>query len=379
MPMELAISNARIVLPQNEMTGSILIKDGNITAIDRGAGRQGENFEGDYLIPGLVELHTDHLESHYRPRNNVFWNPMAALQAHDTQIAGSGITTVFDALRIGSDQDIADMGAHVALLLDAIEEGGEDGRLRAEHFVHLRCELPSHDAFDHFERFCPHKIVRLVSLMDHTPGQRQFQTLNSYIAYYRDKLHMNDKQIAAYIDARQAEQSLFSNPNRQAILNMGHDAGLIFASHDDATLEHVEHSVEDGVSIAEFPTTLAAAKASHEAGLSVLMGAPNVVRGKSHSGNVSAVELARAGYLDVLSSDYVPFALLQAAFVLPARVETINLPKAIAMVTANPAAAAGLDDRGQIAVGKRADFVRVSLKRGMPVVKGVWREGQRVS
>jgi alpha-D-ribose 1-methylphosphonate 5-triphosphate diphosphatase len=379
MPNDLAICNARIVLPQNEITGSVLVSDGVITAIDRGASWAGEDFEGDYLIPGLVELHTDHLESHYRPRSNVFWNPMAALQAHDTQIAGSAITTVFDALRIGSDHDIADMGAHVGLLIAAIEEANRDGRLRADHLVHLRCELPSQDVFDHFEQFYRRDAVRLVSVMDHTPGQRQFQTLESYIGYYRDKLHMNDAQIAAFIDARQAEQSLFANPNRQAILAHGHAAGLIFASHDDATLDHVAHSIEDGVAIAEFPTTFAAAKASHEGGLAVLMGAPNVVRGKSHSGNVSAIELARAGYLDVLSSDYVPFSLLQAVFVLSARVETMNLPKAISLVTANPAAAAGLDDRGQIAVGKRADLVRVSLKRGMPVVRSVWREGKRVS
>lgn len=133
------------------------------------------------------------------------------------------------------------------------------------------------------------------------------------------------------------------------------------------------------MSIAEFPTTLDAARASHAAGLAVLMGAPNVVRGKSHNGNISATELANAGVLDVLSSDYVPFALIYAAFLLPERADSITLPQAISMVTSRPAAAAHLSDRGKIAIGKRADLVRVRRTDPVPVVRSVWRQGKRVS
>ena len=134
------------------------------------------------------------------------------------------------------------------------------------------------------------------------------------------------------------------------------------------------------MSIAEFPTTMEAAKASHAGGLAVLMGAPTVVRGKSHNGNISATELAKAGVLDVLSSDYVPFALMQAAFLLPEWAEAISLPKAISMVTSRPAAAAHLSDRGEIAIGKRGDLVRVRRRPGdVPVVRSVWRQGKRVS
>src|SRR5690606_41961557 len=138
------LSNARIVLPDREFVGSIVFADGQIRAFDEGPSRQGEDMGGDYLIPGLVERHTDHLENHYRPRPGVFWDPLAALHAHDAQIAGSGITTVFDAVRIGSDADLPDMLAHAQKLVSAVRAGGEAGWLRSEHFIHLRCELPSH-------------------------------------------------------------------------------------------------------------------------------------------------------------------------------------------------------------------------------------------
>jgi alpha-D-ribose 1-methylphosphonate 5-triphosphate diphosphatase len=379
MPADLVIRNARIVLANEVIAGSLAVEDGAISAIDLSHTTVGIDFAGDYLIPGLVELHTDQLEGHYRPRPGVYWDPMAALQAHDTQLAGSGITTVFDALRIGSDVEMPGMGDHVDVLLGAISAGAADGRLRADHKVHLRCELPAHDVVEHFERFCDLPIVKLASVMDHTPGQRQYQTIEKFREYYMERMRFSEAEMDAFIADRHNEQAQYSDKHRKAILKRGRAAGIAFASHDDATLAHVAESVADGVAIAEFPTTQIAAQASHEAGLAVLMGAPNVVRGKSHSGNISAGELARAGLLDVLSSDYVPFALLQAAFALPQKVESVSLPQAIAMVTRNPAKAVGLGNRGEIAVGKRADFVRVEMIGGAPVVRGVWREGERVS
>jgi alpha-D-ribose 1-methylphosphonate 5-triphosphate diphosphatase len=379
MQSDLVIRNAKIVLANEVIDGSLAVEDGAINAIDLSHTSSGIDFAGDYLIPGLVELHTDQLEGHYRPRPGVYWDPMAALQAHDTQIAGSGITTVFDALRIGSDVEMPGMGDHVDVLLNAIITGQGDGRLRADHKVHLRCELPAHDVVEHFERFCDLPIVRLSSVMDHTPGQRQYQTIEKFRQYYMERMRFTPEEMDAFIADKHEEQAKYSDKHRKAILKRGRAAGIAFASHDDATLEHVAESVADGVSIAEFPTTLVAAEASHRAGLAVLMGGPNVVRGGSHSGNISATELAKAHVLDVLSSDYVPFSLLQAAFLLPQRTEEVALPEAIRMVSSNPAKAAGLDDRGEIDVGRRADFVRVAMIGSAPVVRGVWRQGERVS
>jgi len=371
--------HASIVLADRVVEGTLAVEDGVIAAVGPSGAAEGIDCGGDYLIPGLVELHTDQLEAHYRPRPGVFWDPVAALQAHDAQLAASGITTVFDALRIGSDIEMPGMGDHVDVLLGAIVSATADGRLRADHKVHLRCEVPAYDVVEHFERFCDLPLVRLASVMDHTPGQRQYQTLAKYTEYYQTKMRFSDAEMAAFIADRHAEQQRYADAHRKAIVRRGRAAGIAFASHDDATLEHVAEAVADGVSIAEFPTTLAAAQASHGAGLKVLMGAPNVVRGRSHSGNISALELAEAGVLDVLSSDYIPFALLQAAFVLPLRAATVSLPAAIGMVTRQPAQAAGLEDRGEIAVGRRADLVRVALVGGTPVVRGVWRAGERVS
>jgi len=380
MTIETVFRNARVVLPDEVIEGSVRLENGTIASVDAGSSSAGEDFEGDFLIPGLIELHTDQLENHYRPRPGVFWNPHAALQAHDVQIAGSGITTVFDAVRIGSDPETpGGMGEHVQVLVDAIAQGVGDGRLKADHLIHLRCELPTPDVLVDFERFAHLPLVRLASVMDHTPGQRQYQTVSKYVAYYKERMRLSDAEMEAFIAERHAEQAMYSARNREAILRRGLAAGIAFASHDDATDEQVAESVKDGVSIAEFPTTMIAAEHSHDAGLAVLMGAPNVVRGGSHSGNIAALDLAREGCLDILSSDYVPGALLLAAFMLPEATDSITLPQAIRMVSTTPARAAHLDDRGEIAAGKRADLVRVRLHGDMPVVKGVWRQGQRVS
>jgi alpha-D-ribose 1-methylphosphonate 5-triphosphate diphosphatase len=171
---------------------------------------------------------------------------------------------------------------------------------------------------------------------------------------------------------------LYSAKNRENLVALARRSRIALASHDDATVEQVQEAIADGVSIAEFPTTLEAAARSHDAGIRVLMGAPNVVRGGSHSGNIAAQELAVDGMLDILSSDYVPSSLLLAAFELPERAPSFDIAKAIRLVTANPAAASGLLDRGEIVVGKRADLVRVATHGVVPVVRTVWREGVRV-
>ena len=367
------------MLGDEVITGGLCVEDGIIQSVCDNGLQAGLDLEGDYLLPGLVELHTDHLENHYRPRPNVFWNPMAALHAHDAQISSSGITTVYDAVRVGSDTEVQNMGHHVDVLIDTISKAKEDKRLRADHFVHLRCELSSHDTLEQFESHCTKDLVRLASVMDHTPGQRQFVKVEQYNAYYQGKTGMSDAEMALFSAARRADQEKYSANNRTSIVETGTRLGLALASHDDATAAHVEEAKENGVAICEFPTTMEAAKSIRAHGMSIMMGAPNVVRGKSHSGNISATELADNSLLDILSSDYVPFSLLQAAFLLPEKVDHISLAQSVAMVTRNPALAAGMTDRGEISPGKKADLVRVHLPSdGVPIVRAVWRNGARV-
>lgn len=379
MPAETSFRNARIVLAHEIVEGDLNVANGVIAAFAAGSSQVGEDFEGDFLVPGLVELHTDHLEGHYAPRPGVRWNAVAAVQAHDAQIAASGITTVFDCLRMGSEGTDGFAKGEMRELANAIDQAQQEDRLRAEHFIHLRCEVSTPDVLSDFEAFRAERRVRLASLMDHAPGQRQFQTMGQYELYYKTKRGLSDEAFARYVEMRQEQSARFSAPHRKAIAEHCRANGVTLASHDDATLDHVGEALEDGVRLAEFPTSLDAARASHEAGMSVLMGAPNIVRGGSHSGNIAAHDLAEAGLLDVLSSDYVPSSLLHGAFKLAEDVETISLPQALALVTRRPAETVGLSDRGEISPGKRADLLRVRWHGGVPVVRGVWREGRRVA
>lgn len=377
--METVFTNARLVLEDDIVDGAIVLRDGAIAEIGTGATRTGEDFEGDYLIPGLVELHTDHLEAHYSPRPGVRWNAISAIQAHDAQVASSGITTVFDCLRMGSDEEGGFERGEMRAVADALALARDEGRLRAEHRIHLRCEVSSADVIEQFDDFREDSQVGLASLMDHAPGQRQFQTMDQYTLYYKEKRGLSDEAFAAFVKRRQDASAHYSARHRREISEVCAERGITIASHDDATLDHVEEAKAFGVRLAEFPTSLEAADASHAAGMSVLMGAPNVVRGKSHSGNIAARTLAERGVLDVLSSDYVPFSLIHAPFVLSEGEGAMSLPQAIRLVTATPARTVGLDDRGRIAEGLRADLVRVHYRGGVPVVRGVYRQGRRVA
>jgi len=381
---EEVFTNAHVVLADEIIDGTVVVRDGAIVDVQPGnTAVPAQDLEGDYLIPGLVELHTDHLETHYNPRPGVVWNLMASVQAYDAQIATSGITTVFDCFRMGTDEDNGYEAGEMRRLADALKAAQAAGRLRADHRIHLRCEVSSDNVIEELDEFRDEELVGLASLMDHAPGQRQFQTLDKYVLYYKKKRGMNDAEFEAFVKRRQEESAMYSARNREEIAEHCHAMGVTLASHDDATLEHVEEAIRQGVRLAEFPTSVEAAKASHEAGMSVLLGAPNIVRGGSHSGNVAAIDLARLGILDVLSSDYIPFSLLHAAFVLARDVDSVDLSKALKMVTKSPAETVGLTDRGEIATGKRADVVRVhhdpDHPEHVPVVRGVWRGGRRVA
>ncbi|WP_293860032.1 alpha-D-ribose 1-methylphosphonate 5-triphosphate diphosphatase [uncultured Alsobacter sp.] len=379
-PRAFVIENARLVLRDRVVeAGWLAVADGRIAETGEGrAPERGFDVEGDTLIPGLVELHTDHLELHYTPRPAVKWPPISAVLAYDAQIAASGITTVFDSLRAGQEDRRDDVTSNLEVLAAALDEAKDQGLLRAEHLTHLRCELCAPDVIEATQSFTHKRPVHLMSLMDHTPGQRQFRDVEKFLVYYRGKTSLTEAELQALIDRRLRQHEQWSASNRRSLVSFAKANGVALASHDDATLDHVEESVADGVSIAEFPTTVEAARASHEAGIGVLMGAPNLVRGGSHSGNVAAEDLARQGLLDIFSSDYVPGSLIHAAFDLARRVPAIALNDAVATVTDNPARSAGLGDRGRIEAGLRADFVRVR-ETTTPVVRAVWREGRRVA
>lgn len=373
------LENAQVVTEQAVVEGWVAIDDGHIAEVGNGrAPERGRDLDGDILIPGLVELHTDHLEAHIVPRPKVMWNPVAAAIAYDAQIVASGITTVFDSLRVGSDVDSRSLGPHIQGLMRAIDSARSQGLLRSDHRLHLRCEICADDVVEATQAIVGQGRVDLISLMDHTPGARQFRDVEKWKIYYGGKSGLTD----AALDRMVAERiKLFEDNHdrhRRILVALAKSNDIAIASHDDTTLAHVDESAADGVTIAEFPTTYEAAKASHAQGIGVLMGAPNLVRGGSHSGNVAAEELARDGVLDIMSSDYVPSSLLMGAFDLARRIEGFDLATAIKTVSTNPARATGLADRGAIAAGQRADLVRVRMAGEHPVVREVYRDGRRV-
>jgi len=380
--LETTIGNARIVLADRVIEhGWIAVADGRVAGFGEGDAPAGcEDAGGDLIMPGLIELHTDHLEAHYVPRPKVFWNPIAAVVSYDGQLATSGITTVLDSLRVWREDGADEVDGRAGVLAEAIASARDDGLLRADHFLHLRCEIPMPSVVEEAMELVGRPDVRLMSLMDHTPGQRQFRDEGKLRDYYRGKGGgRTDAELDILFERRFAYQKAHAATNMRAIVALAQQHEIPLASHDDTTEENVTDAIRDGVSVAEFPTTMEAARGLHRAGIGILMGAPNVVRGGSHSGNIAAVDLAREGLLDILSSDYIPSSLLMGALRLPEHVPAIDLAAAVRTVTKTPAEAVGLDDRGEIAIGKRADLIRVHIARDIPVVRAVWREGQRVA
>lgn len=376
MTCETILTNARVVLPGRTLDGGVVVRDGRIEAVE--PVRAGQDLDGDLLIPGLVELHTDHLEKHYSPRVGVVWDPVAAAMSHDAQCAASGITTVFDSLVIGAAPGWDMRDEWLRPMLDGLAAARSGGMLRADHRLHLRCEVTHERIVDHLERYLGDPGLGLISLMDHAPGDRQSPDIEAYKQRYRSTFAMDEAAVEAHCAALIDGSQRFAPANRQKLAAIGRAHGIAVASHDDARIEHVDEAATLGCVVSEFPTTLEAARAARAAGLHVMMGAPNLIRGGSHSGNVSATELAALGLLDVLSSDYIPSALLHAAFRLTEGEIGMALPDAVATVTVVPAAAVGLDDRGVIEPGRRGDLVRVRLIDGRPVVRGVWVQGRQV-
>ena len=382
MRIDHVLTNARIVLADRVIERGWLAVSGDVIAeIGEGdAPEHGLDMHGDLLMPGLVELHTDHLEAHYTPRPKVYWDPVAAVVSFDGQLATSGITTVLDSLRVWTETGVEEADGDAVTLANAIAEARSAQLLRVEHFLHLRCEVPMPTVVAEAKILIGRSDVRLASLMDHTPGQRQFRDESKLRDYYRGKKgSLTDAELDRLFHNRRENQAKYAADNYRRLVELAHASALPLASHDDTTLEHVADAVRDRVSIAEFPTTIEAAEALHAAGVRVLMGAPNLVRGGSHAGNVATADLADAGLLDVLSSDYMPASLLMAALRLPKVASGIDLATAVRTVTKTPAEAVGLDDRGEIAAGKRADLIRVHVVRDVPMVRATWRQGNRVA
>jgi alpha-D-ribose 1-methylphosphonate 5-triphosphate diphosphatase len=377
--VELAYKNALVVTADDAFLGSVKVRDGVIVEIDRGVGGVGEDLDGDVLMPGVIDLHTDNLEKHFFPRPNIDWNPVSAAITHDGCCLSVGVTTVFNSLSIGSFNAAASRDHdNLTRLADGLLHAADAGMLKGDHRLHWRCETPADDLPQRLEQLANHPLTSLFSLMDHTPGQRQYRNLEKHLANWRTN-GMSDLAVETRMADIRDRQARNAANHRRLVAEVARTRGAPLASHDDEDVEHIDEAADLGATVSEFPVTIEAARRARERGMIVVMGGPNLIRGGSYSGNVPASELADEGLLDAFASDYVPRSLVECAFALTEDRFGWSLAKAVAVVTSGPARAARLDDRGAIEVGRRADLIRVSRHDGLPVVRGVWVEGRRAA
>ncbi|EKF58929.1 phosphonate metabolism protein PhnM [Agrobacterium albertimagni AOL15] len=378
----LILSNARVVTPSHVLHGSVVIENGLIVEIHEGPSPHADalDFAGDYLLPGLVDIHTDHFEKHLYPRAHVRWDFMRAALAHDAQIIGGGVTTVFDSLCVGATTDNPERAEILKPMIEALEQAQSAGMFRAEHLVHLRCELtdlvtPQLTA-EHIDR----EIVRVISVMEHLPGIRQSRDIEAYVHRACKSTGESPELVREKIKVLVAEKSQFAATTRPEVVALARSRAMPLMSHDDTDVAHIEEGIAEGVSISEFPCSMEAAEAARSAGMMIVAGAPNLVRGGSQSGNIAVRDLLAQRLVDILASDYVPRSMLDAAFMISADPGLdYDLPSAVAMVTRSPALAGNLTDRGAIETGLKADLIRVDLQDGQPFVKSAWRSGNRVA
>lgn len=389
MPKDLAwpahdrgdVRNALVVTEDGVAEGGVVWSDGVFDAVLAGndASAATTDFGGDYLLPGLIDIHTDNLEKHFAPRPNVTWDGVQAAVSHDAQIAAAGITTVFDSLCVGQSIRQVDRVEWLVPMLEGMSVARRDGLLKADHRLHLRCEVTDPATPALFDGLAERFSINFVSVMDHAPGHRQSPDVERYIDNMAAYAGNDRATIAGQVDALMARSREIGPEIARQIADRAAARGLALASHDDDRVEHVRFARTLGAVMSEFPTTMAAAEAARDVGLAVAGGAPNLARGGSHSGNAAVADMARADALDVICSDYVPGAMLTAVFRLTGPEIGWSLPRAVATASRGPARSAGLNDRGRIAPGARADMIRVRVVDGRPYVLAVWRAGLRVA
>lgn len=365
--MKLGIINGQIITPDRVIEkGCVGIEDGRIIDIrDTLPNTSGNVIDanGGYVMPGIIDIHGDDLETAISPRPSSRFPVDFALLQLDRSNAVCGITTKLHAIAYFEDEL---KGRHVGLSKEIAKTIAHCSYgLLTNHFLHVRCEI-STDLEDVLE-VIENPLVKLVSLMDHTPGQGQFLDPEQYREYHKRIYGLNDAEIDGIIRNKSGYANI-KVQNMREVAKKALAKRISIASHDDDSSQKVElvHSI--GARISEFPVTLDAASRSRELGMTICMGAPNVVLGRSTSGNLSSIQAVTAGLVDVLCSDYNPASMLYSLFILWKQ-GILSLPDAVKMVTLNPAKAVCMDyETGSIEVGKRADILVVTEQMGIPVV-----------
>lgn len=371
------LTHARVIMPDRVLENSaVLIDDGRIVAIepDGARGDRVVDLQGQTLMPGLIDLHCDAIEKEAEPRSRVLFPFDFAVAQVDRRNAAAGITTPFHALSFANNEWGVRNNQTAAQVVRAVHAFRPHSLV--DNRVHCRYEVTDPTSVDVLRALMDEGAVDLLSVMDHSPGQGQFKTLESYLQYMMGNHAMSREQAeeAAHAKTRAKDGAV---TRVQALLAHAHALGIATASHDDDSVQRIATMRNLGVSMSEFPITLDTARAAVSCGLPTILGAPNVLRGQSQSGSMRAIDAIRAGVASCLCSDYQPSTLIAAAFAVAAQTD-LSWPQAIALVTANPADACGLADRGRIAVGQRADLVAVAQVGALPLISHTWSAGRLV-
>jgi len=363
------LTNARIVTPNENFIGTLEIENGIIVSLIKNKTfNEGINLQGQWLIPGCIDIHTDYLEKEIYPRSSAQFPLPLALHFLDARAANCGITTVFSAI------SFSDSEAKNRSYPEAIRLCQEIDKIRysllVRHFLHARIDPNSAAILDYLEDMYRLESLYLVVYNDHIPGERQFRI--------EDLIEMRAKTLG--ISKEEAEKMLQEKiditkqiNNREAIYKVFKDK-YILGSHDDTTLEHVREGVHFAATLSEMPTTLEAAREAKRLGQWVCLGAPNYYRGGSHCGNLSCWEAIDEDLVDILCSDYhFPTMLGSVVKMIESGMEP---SKAVNYVSLNPARLLKFDQEiGSIELGKKADLVVFENKHSFASVSTVFING----
>jgi len=371
------LTHARIVLADQVLEdASLLIEDGRIDAIGPIAFGDAVELDlgGRLLLPGMIDLHCDAIEKEAEPRAGVMFPLDVACAQIDRRNAAAGITTPFHALSFAHAEWGVRNNDTAAALVRQMHAFRPHGLV--DNRIHVRYEITDASALPYILTLIDEACIELLSLMDHTPGQGQFRHLEKYVAYLMGN-HGSSREAAERLAEEKLRARETADDRVMALMERARAAGVPMASHDDDNADRVATMKRLGASMSEFPIDLDTARAAHAAGLATILGAPNVMRGGSQSGNMRALDAIEAGVADCLCADYAPATMLAAVMALVSR-GPLSLPEAVRLVSLGPARAAGLEDRGEIATGLRADLIMIDEPGGVPVVTATWCGGRPV-
>ncbi|WP_373232390.1 alpha-D-ribose 1-methylphosphonate 5-triphosphate diphosphatase [Cohnella sp.] len=378
----ISIHNAKIITPKGVVEGGLWIEDGRIARIIPGEHQEttvyGDSLDanGCYVMPGMIDMHSDALEKEIQPRPNTFFPLHMSFYELEKKLAGCGVTTIYHSLSLADGVGVRDDN----MVIDVIEHiiKLREERAMINHRVHLRYEVTNLPGIDTVRNLIDNRKIDLLSLMDHTPGQGQFTEKESYENYLVKTYGVRDEELRIMINKLKSDAKIINWERIRDIAQHAIGQGIVVASHDDDTEAKIDQMIDYGVTISEFPINRTAAEYSYGHNLLVCVGSPNLVRGQSHSNNMRAVDAVKEGFAHAICSDYLPSSMLPAVFMLH-EVENMPLHLAVAMVTSNLAAALGISDQvGSIEAGKLANLLFVNLHNGYPLVQRTMVNGETI-